>query len=125
MEYVSAKLTKSQVLEYLTRLPSLLAALGYRECDVSYGWLCDLPVDALWCDHRISVDALSTFIGSAVDQEIFNPGGSELFIESTDSSVSVKFCHESDVHVTAEEGVAIALMDALPTRIRHKARLIG
>lgn len=125
MEYVSAKLTKTQVREYLAKLPSLLAALGHRECDVSYGWQCDLPVDALWCDHRISVDSLSAFIESSVEQEIFNPGSSELFVESPDSSLSVKFCHESDVHVTAEGDAATALMDALPTRVRHTARLIG
>lgn len=113
MEYVSAVLDREEILAYLVKLPSLLNAQGCRECEVSFGWQAELPVDELWKPHRLTLDALPGFTESAMERGIYVPGQSDFFLELPDRELEVRFCHESDIHVIATEDVAALLLTPL------------
>ena len=118
MDYVSANLSKDEVLAYLSALPSILTDLGLAECKVMYGWDCDLPIDDLWQDQVLKVTDLPASVTSSMERGIFKPGASDLFIESHDGSLSVRACHESDIHLaSSSESALIAL--AAPIALQH------
>ena len=75
--YVSAGLTKNEILAYLGELPAIFAALGFIDCVAMYGWDCNLPIDDLWQAQIVPVPALAAFIASSIEAEIFTPGASE------------------------------------------------
>ncbi len=110
MEYISSELSVSDINAYLGAVPSLLASLGHTECNVSYGWMCELPVDELWQAHKVAIDELSGFVAAAVAGGIYKPGASDLFIESIDGQTLIKICHESDVHVASPEASLATLL---------------
>ena len=116
--YVSAGLTKNEILAYLGELPAIFAALGFIDCVAMYGWDCNLPIDDLWQAQIVPVPALAAFIASSIEAEIFTPGASDLLIDASDGSFSVRVCHESDVHLaSASAEVLIAL--AAPIAAHH------
>lgn len=117
MEYVSAGLSKDEILEYLMALPSLLSGLGLTECKVMYGWQCDLPAGDLWEFQRVPIVELSAFVVSSMVRGVFTPGASDLIINSPDDSLSIKACHESDIHLSGF-GSALAML-AAPIAAQH------
>lgn len=118
MDYISSRLSRDEIFSYLGELPAILTRLGLHECKVMYGWDCDLPMDDLWQDHYLKVTDLSAFIASAIERGIFRPGESDLIIQAYDESLSIRACHESDVHLAStSDSVLIAL--AAPIATRH------
>jgi len=118
MDYVSATLTREEVIAYLTALPAVLSGLGLTDCTVMYGWDCDLDIDDLWQDQVIKVTDFSSFLTASIERGIFRPGSSDLFITSLDGAVSIRACHESDVHLSSSSDLALAAL-AAPIAGRH------
>ena len=118
MDYVSSNLSKGEVLTYLDELPLILASLGFSECKVMYGWDCDLPIDDLWQYQHLKVVDLPAFVASSIEGGIFKPGASDLIIESPDGSLSVRACHESDIHLVSSSESALAAL-AAPIAAQH------
>jgi len=118
MDYVSAHLSRDEVVDYLATLPSVLAEMGFAECNVMYGWDCDLPIDDLWQDRIIKVSELHSFVALSIERGIFRPGASDLFVSSLDGALSIRACHESDIHLGSTSEATLAAL-AAPIATRH------
>ena len=118
MEYVSARLSQDEIIAYLRVLPSIFSEIGLVECKVMYGWQCELPIDDLWQEQLLKVTEIPTFVSSSMERRIFKPGSSDLFVESSDGSLSVQLCHESDIHLTSSSESSLAAL-ASPIAIQH------
>ena len=66
-----------------------------------YGFGCGIHADLTYVTMRIGVGWLDSFFRESIAQRIFVPGESDIFVYAPDRQLSVTFCHEADVHVSA------------------------
>lgn len=53
--------------------------------------------------HEVEPAALEAFVEASVGDGTFEPGESDLHVESSDGKVRIVLCHEADIHVAARE----------------------
>lgn len=102
-KFSSDYLTADQMAASLKALPAaLLELFGECRCTVLYGWGSGLHTDLWYMPMSVAVCGISCFIEESVDQRIFVPGGSDLFIKSPRNELEILVCHENDIHVDGE-----------------------
>jgi hypothetical protein len=106
VEITSGILSHEQVDAELETLPTLLSERGVERAEAMYGiGACD-DQDVLWQWHAIDLSDLSAFIASSIEAGYFRPAASDLWVRTPDQTIEVRFCHESDVQLTAPEAIA-------------------
>lgn len=102
-KFSSEYLTAEQMAASLKTLPAaLLELFGEWRYTVLYGWGSGLHVDLWYMPMSVGACGMSWFIEESVDQRIFVPGGSDLFIKSPRNELEILVCHENDIHVDGE-----------------------
>jgi hypothetical protein len=102
-KFSSEYLTADQMAASLKSLQAALLDL-FGECKftILYGWGTGLHIDLWYKPMSVGTCGISWFIEESVDQRIFVPGGSDLFINSPHNELALLFCHENDIHVDGE-----------------------
>ncbi len=100
---ISKIVPAAEILRALEELPDFLAARGYTECSVMHGWGSAQPVDALWKQTGIVVQALLEFVAAARERRDFVAGESDLYVDVVEPAAQFLFCHESDIHLKCED----------------------
>ena len=103
-EICSGILPKTKIDKFLKVLPSFLNEF-IREpiYIVKYGWGCNIHNDLHYQPMQVGINWLDRFINESIEQRIYKPGESDLYIETKDNSIVILFCHESDIHIKAIE----------------------
>jgi hypothetical protein len=106
VEIVTQILSKAQVEAELDALPAQLRRRGFDRVEAMFGiGVCD-DQDVLWQWHAIDLSDLPAFIASSIEAAYFEPASSDLWIRTLDEAIEFRFCHESDVHLSASDAVA-------------------
>ena len=104
----SAYLSSDVMREFIAALPTVMRDLyGNQNLTVYYGWDCNLQPDLLYEPISVALDVFPHFIEYSIEQGIFEVGGSDLLIESPDSSIEITICHESDIHIDGTDDDAL------------------
>lgn len=103
MEFTTERLTSAQLEQEVDNILNFLRSKHKNDLVVSYGWGCDLEMDALYQEKRLPLSELHDFIEQSIQSGIFVLGESDLAIDSQDRKLGFILCHESDIHVTAED----------------------
>ncbi len=109
-EFCSRYLSEQEIQSALDALPALLCQFVPDSILIAtYGWGCRLH-DGLCCQPmRVGVGWLDRFITESIGQFIFIPGDSDMTIAAPDDRLSVKFCHEADIHVSGTDPELVRL----------------
>ena len=103
-EFCSRYLSEQEIHSALDALPALLCQVVPDSILIAtYGWGCRLHDDLCYQPMRVGVGWLDRFITESIKQFIFVPGDSDMTITAPDGRLSVKFCHESDIHVSGTD----------------------
>ena len=95
----TGRLTVEDLRVGLAGFVEVLASLGYRDLKVRFGWGCfNLSVDELWNPLPMKVDDLEEFVKQAEHAGTFEWGEGDLIVETSDDTVRMTICHESDLH---------------------------
>ena len=84
--------------------PALQSLLGEAEVVACYGFGCELHIDLLWKQMRVHTNWAERFIHDSLKQGIVVPCGSDFEITVPDNRLSIKFCHECDIHLGGDDG---------------------
>jgi hypothetical protein len=89
-----------------------------------FGWDSNLSIDEMWQDISVPLDSVVDFVLAAERAGTIVVGKSDVFVES--GGLQITLCHESDIHIKAEEATAQQFFDrwrskgftpyAVPTR---------
>jgi hypothetical protein len=104
VEVVSGQQTTEQILQEVSDVSGLFVREGFRHLMVECGWGCKWDSDQLWKANFVDANDLPTFVGALINDGIFTPGKADLFIRDEDQRLTLKFCHESDIHLSTNSG---------------------
>jgi hypothetical protein len=79
-----------------------------------YGFGSGIHPDLTYVSMRIGVGWLDRFFRESVEQRIFIPGSSDMYVRAPDKQLTVQFCHEGDLHVSASDASVLAKLLATP-----------
>lgn len=103
-EQVSRQLTEAECLELLRALPSVLAnLLGSEIIEAMYGWDANLHIDLCWKPMEVGTAWLDRFIRESLNPAIIVPGKSDFIFIVRGGALEIRFCHESDLHVSGTD----------------------
>ena len=102
-EFVTSRIEQKALLLHIDKIVGILLGMGFRKVDAEYGWGCNLPEDARWKRHPVSLDSLNEFVMGAAAAGVFRPGSSDLFIVDSEAQFHILICHESDIHLRATD----------------------
>jgi hypothetical protein len=102
-EIVTRSLTEAQLADELYGLSNLLEAGGIPSVCVEFGWGCNLPVDELWRGVTVNPGGVSEFVHRSVQAGIYAFGKCDLILQGQPTQFEIRFCHEGDIHVVAED----------------------
>jgi hypothetical protein len=105
-EITCGPISESAVEDEISFICSLFRDACPGEVSVMYGWACNVKIDALWEPKCIAVVDLSSWILGSIQNGIYEPGSSDLFIEDRER-LKVLLCHEADIHITTKIKVII------------------
>ena len=99
-EVISSTITKEQILQQLGEIHNILKFSGHENVVIEYGWGCNLGYEELWIPIPIKIDMLMEEISKSKAEGVFVPGSCDLFLRDLVGSFEIKFCHESDIHLS-------------------------
>lgn len=109
-ETSSAPELHSRPLEDEEWLPAIDALVSFmREAfpgaliTAEYGFGCRIHADLTYVAMRIGVGRADKFFQRSIEQRIFLPGSSDLYVHAPDRQLRIMFCHEGDMHVAARD----------------------
>jgi hypothetical protein len=103
-ERLSSQLTEARILELLRALPTTLASLlGSEIVEAMYGWGADLHIDLCWKPMEVGTAWLDRFIRESLDPAIVVPGEADFIFTVRAGALKIRFCHESDLHVSGTD----------------------
>ena len=79
-----------------------------------YGFGCHIHADLTYVSMRIGVAWLDKFFRESIEQRIFVPGESDLYVYTPQKELSVLFCHEGDIHVSFTDHVLLQKLFSTP-----------
>lgn len=110
IEIACGPISELEFAEEISFVCSLFADAGSAQVSVMFGWACKAQPDQLWRSKEIVCASLSDWIAAAIQDGIFEPGRSDLSIES--DGLTVLLCHEADIHVMTQSASVIATCSA-------------
>jgi hypothetical protein len=114
-EQVSPQLTDAQILELLRALPTTLTdLLGSERVEAMYGWGANLHIDLCWKPMEVGTAWLDRFIRESLNPSIIVPGQSDFIFTVRGGALEIRFCHESDVHVSGTDSELICRFITTP-----------
>lgn len=113
-ERVSRQLTEAECLDLLRALPTTLAnLLGSEIVEAMYGWGANLHIDLCWKPMGVGTAWLDRFIRESLNPTIIVPGGSDFIFTVRGGALEIRFCHESDLHVSGTDQELISRFIAM------------
>jgi hypothetical protein len=109
MEIVTRRLNAAQLLAEIPEIVEMFRLNGLEHLTVEFGWGSGQAIDQCWYPHLVSLVDLESFIQRRLNEDVFLPGQSDLFIRDSTNVVEFLLCHESDIHLRTENA-AIAKM---------------
>ena len=103
MEITSGILTREQIEEEISETSDFLIRHGIAQVTVSFGWGCDADLHDLWKESQISPSQIDFFVDSEGSKVGFVAGKGDLFVESSEPSLKLHFCHDSDIHFSSRD----------------------
>lgn len=97
---------ETSFVEEIPFVCSLFQTIGADQVTVMYGWAC--ADEHLWEQVALSPFDLLTRIRRSIDNGIYHPTTSDLFITASDL-LEARLCHESDIHITTASRSIIGL----------------
>jgi len=96
-------LSADEVEAVLDGLPVLLEELA-GDCILvaEYGWGCNIHNDLQYVPMQVGIGWLDNFLAESKEQKIYLPAESDLSITTPDGSLTILFCHESDIHLSGK-----------------------
>jgi hypothetical protein len=102
--FVSGRLSESQLIELLARLPEFFRTSTKVEIvNCHYGVGAQIHPDLWFVTMRVGVNWLADFIRDSIDRGIVTIGGTDFYFGTDDRRFSVLLCHEGDVHVAGTD----------------------
>jgi hypothetical protein len=93
--------------EWASAIDALVAFLREAFPDTivtaEYGFGCHIHADLTYVSMRIGVGWLDRFFRDSIEQRIFIPGESDLYVHTPQKELSLLFCHEADIHVACTD----------------------
>lgn len=102
-ESVTSTITTAGVLQQIGEAVNVLKYLGHENIVIQYGWGCNLDYEDLWKPIPVRIDTLMENITKSKEEGIFMPGSSDLYVSDLVGSFQLKFCHESDIHLSTND----------------------
>jgi hypothetical protein len=68
---------------------------------VKYGWGCNIHNDLQYVPMQVGINWMNSFLNDSINRKIYEIGKSDLYFENQNKTIEVLFCHESDIHLTA------------------------
>lgn len=97
-------MNESSFAEELPFVCSLFQIIGANQVAVMYGWAC--AEQHLWEEFKVRTPDLLSRIERSIDDGIYNPARSDLFITASDQ-LTAHLCHEADIHIKTASLVII------------------
>lgn len=107
MEHTSGILTVDQVKAELAAFPDILLRHGVEQLIAFFGIGSSATIDEMWKPHELETSQLLEFVQRSVARDLFDPGESDLFLETKDQKTKLRFCHESDIHLESADASLI------------------
>jgi hypothetical protein len=102
LELTTPPLTQKNFLEAIPAMLDIAIQSNAPKFWVMYGWASNLSNEELWQETEVSPAQLLPFIQSSIEKGIFRPSSSDLHIRNENETLNLMFCHEEDIHLTAE-----------------------
>ena len=96
-------------------------SVGVQNVLVAYGWSCNCPRDELYIDKLIAIDQFQRFVSAAETANYYRVGDADLYFKDESGQSAFLFCHESDIHFTAEDPGLHNQVQALWKRLGFQA----
>lgn len=110
----SEYLSKDRFVQALEALPAALKTLlGEAEVIAYYGFGCQLHADLLYKPMRVHTGWLDRFIQDSLQQGIVVPGRSDFDFTVPENRLSMRFCHECDMHISGDDATLWQRLSAM------------
>ncbi len=97
---ISSQLTHEQALVTLHGLVNCFKAQGQTNVVVSLGWGWNLPLNQLWIDKLVAVDAIEEFVKQLDTDGFGKLGSGDLFITILNPETRIELTHESFLRIS-------------------------
>ena len=113
MEVRTEILSRAALEQHVGVVQQLCVEFAAATVDVTYGWACNLAIDDLYQDHRMSTSELLPFIARSVTDNIFRLGDSDMYIKDAGGVFEFTICHESDIHFESNDPSLVSRVTTL------------